>query len=275
MDYWQFIFTNDTAFNEVLIAFVGEMPFDTFEENETGFSAFIPAEFFTKSIENQLIELKKEFDFDFEKKFIKGQNWNEIWESNFHPILVDDFCSIRADFHSPPENVRFDLVINPKMAFGTGHHETTRMMIRAMEHLDFEDKKVFDFGCGTGILAILAAKMGASAVEAIDIEEAAFQNSLENCEKNNVSNVEAHTGVLSDVRGGNFDVILANINRNVILESLSALKTSLNKNGYLLISGFLQEDVERMKSEIMKVKLFPEKELKEGNWVCMVLRPSG
>jgi ribosomal protein L11 methyltransferase len=144
MDYFQYTFTTDPAMNEVLIAMMSNLPFDTYEETETGFNAYLPAKLDAEEVEEELLDLKADFDFHYEKTFILGQNWNEIWESNFHPVIVGDFCGIRADFHAPLNEVEHELVINPKMAFGTGHHETTFSVIEIMKGIHFNGKAVLD-----------------------------------------------------------------------------------------------------------------------------------
>lgn len=254
---------------EILIAVLSDLPFDTFEEMETGLKAFIQEPDWSESVEEQLIEMSQMFEFTYKKTFVPYQNWNVIWESNFQPIKVDNFVGLRADFHSPTEGVVFDLVINPKMAFGTGHHETTFMVMQFMQDIDFIGKKVLDYGCGTGVLAILASKLGATVIEAVDIEEASFDNTIENCEINGVHNVLPFCGTLDVIPSADFDIILANINRNVILYSLSDLKNRLNKGGLLLISGFLKQD-ENILLDATKKEGFHHLETKQrGNWLSM------
>ena len=157
MDYWKFTF-KDFDESGLMVAFLSQYPFDSFEESPREVSAYLPAKEDITSIEIQLELLKTSWHFIFEKALIPFQNWNKKWEDNFTPILVDDFCCIRADFHELPIEVEYELLINPKMAFGTGHHETTRLMIRSMRNVDFSNKKVLDYGCGTGILAFLSEK---------------------------------------------------------------------------------------------------------------------
>ncbi len=256
---------------EILIALLSDLPFDTFEETATGLKAFILEKDWNKDVEEQLTEISQMFEFKYETTFIPYQNWNAVWESNFQPIKVDDFVGLRADFHPPTEGVIFDLVINPKMAFGTGHHETTYMVMQLMRDLDFDGKKVLDYGCGTGILAILASKLKASVIEAVDIEEASFENTIENCSINEINNVLPFCGTLEVIPSTDFDIILANINRNVILYSLSDLKNRLKTGGTLLISGFLKQD-ENILLDATKKEGFRHLETKQrGNWLSMSL----
>ena len=260
---------------EILIALLSDLPFDTFEVAETALKGYILEKDWTENVEKQTAEVNQGFGFTFEKTFIPYQNWNTVWESNFQPIRVDDFVGLRADFHPPTEGVVFDLVINPKMAFGTGHHETTYMMMQLMRDIDFGSKKVMDYGCGTGILAILAEKLGAIDLEAVDIEEASYENTLENNAINSVHDIKAFCGTLDVIPSSDFDIILANINRNVILYSLSDLKSRLKTGGIMLISGFLKQD-ENILLEATKKEGFQHIQTEHrGNWLCMKLNNNG
>ena len=275
MNYFSFDIVTpqyDQEKGEVLTAILGELPFDTFEDTGTLLRVYIPEDSLTKDVEQELIELSQEFEFTFEKTFIPYQNWNVLWESNFQPIQVDDFVAARADFHPPTQGVLFDLIINPKMAFGTGHHETTYMMLQLMREIDFEGAKVLDYGCGTGILAILASKLRALDIEAVDIELPSYENTIENATINNVFNIKAFHGTLDAIITKDFDIILANINRNVILESLPSLFNKLNTEGVLLISGFLKEDENIMLEAIAKTGFMCQKTIQKGNWLCMMLK---
>lgn len=256
---------------EILTAVLGELPFDTFEETETGLKGYMPEKDLTQNVENELVELSNQFEFQFEKTFIPYQNWNAVWESNFQPIQVDDFVAVRADFHPDTKGVEFDLIVNPKMAFGTGHHETTYMMMQHMRAIDFKGKKVLDYGCGTGILAILASKLGAIDLEAVDIEQPSYENTIENCAINHVNNVQSICGILDDVPSRNFDVILANINRNIIIDSLDDLKSRLTTEGVLLISGFLKIDENTILQATNYSGFTHQKTLHRGNWLSMLL----
>lgn len=278
LDYWKYTLrikaasgssTGHPETSDILVAYLAEAPFDTFEETEDGLNAYLPAHAGRAEAERQLTELQKSFDFDWDKTFIPGQNWNEIWEHNFPPVVVGDFCAVRADFHQSVQEVKYELIINPKMAFGTGHHETTWQCIAAMEHLPLEGKKVLDYGCGTGVLAILACKLGAAEVEAVDIEEESYRNTLENCAVNAVTNVTARCGTLAAVQGRDFDGILANINRNVILESLPGLADILNPGGWLLVSGILIQDEEIVSEAAAKTGFEKKKRTERGNWLCL------
>ena len=208
---------------EIVSAFLQDYPFESFEETEEGVNAYLPSKEMNKSIELGLNELKDRFHFTFSQEEIQPENWNALWESNFTPILVDDFCGIRADFHDPLTEVKHEIVINPRMAFGTGHHETTFMVMQAMRNLNFKNTKVLDYGCGTGILAILAAKLGSLEIVGVDIEAPAVENTIDNLHINQISGVKVLEGTLDQVKDGDYDIILANINRNVILATLPSL----------------------------------------------------
>lgn len=273
MNYWRYNITTTPETAEFLPALMADAAFDTFEETETGLAAYMPAGSDTQpeaEADALLEELKEQFQFHWEKTFIPGQNWNEIWESNFHPVIVNDFCAVRADFHDPIPGVQHELVINPKMAFGTGHHETTWQCIAAMEHLPMADAHLLDYGCGTGILAILAARLGAAHIEAVDIEEESYKNTLENAALNHTPQVIARWGILENVEGRNFDGILANINRNVILASLPALADLIKPGGWLLISGILEQDAEIVTQTALQYGFSKQYIKQRGNWLCGV-----
>lgn len=275
MDYYQYTITTDPANNEVLIALLSHLPFDTFEENETGFSAYVPQGLDAEEVLAELKALQERFEFQFDKTHIKGQNWNEIWETNFHPVVVGDFCGIRADFHPAMPGVEHELVINPKMAFGTGHHETTFSVIEIMQGIQFAGANVLDYGCGTGVLAILASRLGAAHIEAVDIEIESYLNTVDNSQHNGAGNVQAFHGVLTEVPGTEFDIILANINRNVILDSLSPLFKLLKPAGLLVVSGFVLDD-ETLMTESLQNQGFTILETKrKNNWLAMKTQKNG
>ena len=270
MDYYKYDISTDAETAELLIAFLSDSPFDTFEETETGLYAYAPATASEKELSTQLFDLQQQFDFNWQYELIEGQNWNELWESNFQPVIVGNYCAVRADFHQPIPGVKWELVINPKMAFGTGHHETTWQCIAAIEKLPIKGAHILDYGCGTGILAILAAKEGATVVEAVDIEVESYRNTIENSAANGVDKVIARLGTLDAVQGRDFDGILANINRHVILESLPTLSQMIKQGGWLLISGILLSD-ENIVTEAALAAGFEKKSMNSrGNWLCGV-----
>lgn len=272
MNYYKYTIFCEENLSEILIALLSEASFDTFEENGNGLCAYLPVGIDEETVAEELLEeLQNQFDFTWEKELIEGQNWNVLWESNFHPVVVDKFCAIRADFHDPIEGVEHELIINPKMAFGTGHHETTWMCLHALASLPVAEKALFDYGCGTGILAIMASKLGAASIEAIDIEEESYLNTLENARINGVENITARKGTLEVVENGPFDGILANINRHIILESLPQLATLCRPGGWLLVSGILIQD-ESIVLQAAEAAGFQRVAMEtRGNWICMHL----
>lgn len=272
MDYYKYNIQTSAEIAEILIALLGQHPFDTFQEVETGLEAYIPSEAYSESIDAYVKELETQFSFAYQREWIAAQNWNAVWESNFQPIIVEDFCAIRADFHAPVEGMEYELLIQPKMAFGTGHHATTYLMIQQMRDIDFRGKTVFDYGCGTGILAILASKLGATSLDAIDIDEWAHENTLENAAKNEVHNIHSQQGTLETFEPKTYDIILANITFNVIAASLVTLADSLAANGLLLTSGYFVEDVPKLKKLAAAVGLQLQKQLRKDDWMCVLFQ---
>ncbi len=272
MDYQLFEVETVSENIEPLITLFAELNFDGFEEKDNGFKAYIPMDSTPLDVVVEKIsKLGHFYDFSYETQVVKYQNWNAIWESGFNPIVVNHFCGIRAEFHDPIDDVSHELVINPKMAFGTGHHETTHMMIETMEYMDFQDRKVFDYGCGTGILSILASRLGAHSVVAVDIEEESYLNTLENAKINEIDNIFVVEGTLESIEPNNFGIILANINRNVILSSLKPLKKYLNPSGQLIISGFLKEDESKMMDAVISNGYDLINQRQRNNWLCWQL----
>lgn len=210
---------------------------------------------------------------EFSITTLQEQNWNALWESNFEPVVIDGFCAVRAEFHAPAEGVEHEIIITPKMSFGTGHHATTHMMISFMGELSFEKKTVFDFGTGTGILAILASMLGASEVAAIDIDEWSIENAKENAERNNCSAISL--ALSTELPSNNFDVVLANINRNVILDYLPQFPSLVKKGGYLLLSGLLVEDEAAVRPACEKEGFLFENRKERNNWISLLfVKPS-
>lgn len=206
--------------------------------------------------------------FEFQIETIKEKNWNEVWEQNFNPIHIEDFCGIRAEFHQPIQDVKYELVITPKMSFGTGHHATTYMMIHQMRNIDFADKTVLDFGTGTGVLAILAEKMEASKILAIDNDKWSIENAKENIEKNNCNKIELE--LTSKLPEEQFDIILANINKNVLLENIKSLKDCLSANGFLIMSGLLTTDEEDISQASRSAGLQLKNKTVKDNWISLL-----
>ena len=254
---------------EILIAELGEAGFESFVENEDGVEAFIQKTDWNAHILDDIYVLNsKEFEISYEMKEIEQTNWNIEWEKNFNQIEVDGLVSIRAPFHENP-NLKYDIVIEPKMSFGTGHHETTHMMVQHLLDLDVAGKKVLDMGCGTGILAIFAEMKGANPIDAIDIDNWCYQNSLENIERNNCKNITVFEGDASLLKNKKYDVIIANINRNILMNDMHVYANCLNSNGVILLSGFYKEDIPVIDAEVSKYGLKLNKQIERNNWVSL------
>jgi ribosomal protein L11 methyltransferase len=254
---------------EILIAELGAIGFESFVENENGVTGYIQKTEWKSSILNDVFVLKSdEFSIHYNQKEIKQTNWNAEWEKNFQPIQVDDLVSIRAPFHENP-NLQYDIVIEPKMSFGTGHHETTHMMVQHLLELDIENKKTLDMGCGTGILAIFAEMKGAKPTDAIDIDNWCYENSLENIRRNNCKHISVYEGDSLLLTNKKYDLIIANINRNILMKDIKVYANSLNEKGILLLSGFYHEDIPILDAEVSKYNLTLENVKKRNNWVAL------
>ncbi|MGB1268403.1 MAG: 50S ribosomal protein L11 methyltransferase [Flavobacteriaceae bacterium] len=254
---------------EILIAELGYAGFESFVENQAGVIAYIQKPEWNAEILNDIYILKNdEFTITYTSEEIEQVNWNKEWEKNFQPIEVDGKCAVRAPFHEKTD-VAYDIVIEPKMSFGTGHHETTHMMIQHILNLELENKSVLDMGCGTGILAILAEMRGAKSLDAIDIDNWCYLNTIENTERNNCHNIKAYEGEASLLDGKKYDVIIANINRNILLKDIETYASCLNDNGTLLLSGFYVEDIPLISDECEKHKLKFIENIERNNWVAV------
>ncbi len=232
--------------SDILIALLADLGFESFSNNTKGFEGYIQEEF---DNEDAIKELKfPDFNFNFKRIIIPKTNWNEEWEKNFNPVYVDDLLCIRAHFHPKSTTVKHDIVITPKMSFGTGHHDTTWLMSKTLFELDVANKNVLDMGCGTGILAILASMLGAKKIEGIDIDDWSIENATENVNVNEANNIEFKKGDATILPAQKtFDIILANINKNVLKNDLASYFNCLKDNGTLLLSGFFTADVEELK----------------------------
>ena len=236
--------------SDVLIAKLSELGFESFVETEQGFLAYIQEEEYSEEeVELTIGDFLDLFKIKFMSKIIPKQNWNKEWESNFQPIDVDGKCYIRAPFHEKKPGYLLDIIIEPKMSFGTGHHDTTQLMIQILMLLNVKNKALLDMGCGTGVLAIAASMLGANPITAIDIDDWSFENTIENLAKNNINNALVHKGDAQILEGKIFHTILANINKNVLLADMSVYKKVLEKNGNLVLSGFFETDISEIKTK--------------------------
>lgn len=254
--------------NEILIAELAYVGFESFVEDHQGLKAYIQKKEWNKNIlkEIQILD-SNEFEITYSKKEIEQVNWNAAWEKNFHPIEVDQKCVVRAPFHSKA-NVDYEIVIEPKMSFGTGHHETTYMMLQYMLETEFQGKTVLDMGCGTAVLAILAEFRGASKIDAIDIDSWCHKNSLENIERNNCKNIKTFLGDVSILENKKYQIIIANINRNILLKDMESYCFCLENKGQLFLSGFYKEDLNIIIATCTKFNLTFVDKIERNNWVA-------
>ncbi|TXF90403.1 50S ribosomal protein L11 methyltransferase [Neolewinella aurantiaca] len=270
MIFQQYTLDNDPALNEVLVAFLSEAGFDSFQETDEGLLAFAPAEDHARWV-RELDELSGQFPFTYTSHPLEDKNWNEEWEKQFQPLQIGDRLYIRADFHPPHPNIEQELVITPKMAFGTGHHPTTHMMCELIFEQDLAGKRVFDYGSGTGVLAILAKRLGAAEADAVDIESWSAENTLENARRNGVEMDQIIHGTLDDVPAGEpYDLILANINRNVILTTAEALYQRLRPGGTVLFSGILDTDEHLLVSSLSSLGFVHQETRQRADWRAFV-----
>jgi ribosomal protein L11 methyltransferase len=255
--------------SEILIAELGETAFESFTETETGISAFVQKDLWDDTIlENIRILTSEEFKIEYTFEEIDQVNWNEEWEKNFEAIDVDGNCHVRAPFH-PKTDAEFDIVIEPKMSFGTGHHETTHMMIQHLLETEVAGMKTLDMGCGTAILAILAEMKGAHPIDAIDIDNWCYLNSIENAERNNCEHITVYEGDASLLKGKKYDLIIANINRNILLNDMQSYVDCLNPKGTLLLSGFYEQDIPFIDASCTEKGLTYVKKFERNNWVSL------
>ncbi|AIY11777.1 50S ribosomal protein L11 methyltransferase [Cellulophaga baltica] len=258
--------------SDILIAELGEVLFESFLETEDGVLAYIRKEDWSAGILNDLSILENDnFKITYDFKEIEQENWNATWEQNFNPIQVDERCVVRAPFHEKPV-VEYDIVIEPKMSFGTGHHETTHMMLQHILNTDFKGKRVLDMGSGTGVLAILAAKREARTVDAIDIDNWCYLNALENVERNDCNHINVYEGDVNLLKEKQYDLIMANINRNILLGDIPEYSKCLEVGGTLFLSGFYSEDLSTITSKCEEHNLKFVSNLNRNNWIAAVYR---
>ena len=273
MSYKELVFTlisDEDYQQDLLIHTLGELGFDTFEETDFGFKAYmLSSNFNQKQIDEHLKPLHDMFTFTYEVNIIPHKNWNEVWESNFQPIQIANQVYVRATFHQSQPSFKHEIVIDPKMAFGTGHHETTAMILAYLLETDVVEKHILDMGCGTGILAILASKLGAKSITAIDYDQLSYDSTLENAQLNQILNIEVLLGSKEVIPNQAYDVILANINRNILLNQMERYGEVLKPDGIVFFSGFYETpDLDMITDEARKHGLKYIQHKKTDQWVA-------
>lgn len=255
---------------DLLISDLAEIGFNTFEDTENGFAAFIDLDSYAlENLTAVLDSYKEELEITYAVTEIAAENWNEEWEKNFEPLIIDEQCYVRATFHQPQPQYQYEIVIDPKMAFGTGHHQTTTMMMQYILATDVQGKNILDMGCGTGILAILAAKKDAASLVAIDNDDVCYLSTLENSELNGITNLTAACGGKETIPQQTFDIILANINRNILLDQIPTYSGVLASGGSIFFSGFYETpDLDMIKAacEALQIRYVDHKKI--GEWVA-------
>ena len=260
-------------FADILVARLNEIEFESYNEDKTGVKAYVQTHLMDEGAVKEIIaEVAELCELNFTINKVKQENWNEQWENNFEPVHINEKCVIRAHFHDSFADIEQEIIITPKMSFGTGHHETTSLVINEMFGIDFKNKSVLDMGSGTGVLAILASKLGASSLIGIDFDEWAFENAEENAKLNIVDNIDFIHGDADAIGDAKFDIILANINRNIILQDIATYVGAMNTQSEILFSGFLKEDIPLIleKSEQLGLQLVVSKH--KNKWQMLHLK---
>lgn len=263
MNYIELFFKADERTAEIITALLMHEGFEGMEQNEDCYKAFIQKNLFNLKLIKTLFDKWK---IVFEHKEIQNQNWNEEWEANFHPVQVESFVNIRASFHPTNQQVEYEIIINPKMSFGTGHHATTWLMMQQMREINFTNKEVIDFGTGTGILSILSEKLGAKHITAIDYDDNCIENASENINLNHCEKIRL---LKADSIVGQAHIILANINKNIILANMPGIVDSA-KDGIVLFSGLLTGDFEDLIESFKSNQMNLITKVERDNWICLL-----
>ena len=254
--------------NEILMAELAEIGFESFEDTEKGIKAYIQKPDFSKeAIDNLYVMQNDNFSVSYEAIEVADQNWNAVWEENYPPVVIDNKVAIRAPFHDPFD-VEYEIVIEPKMSFGTAHHATTAQMISLVLSNEIEGKTILDMGSGTAVLAILASLRGAKHIDAIDNDEWAYNNAVENVERNNISNINVELGDASLLADRKYDLVIANINRNILLNDLKHYAKCMQSGNLLFLSGFYESDIDKLSEEAIKYGLEYQQHSVDRTWVA-------
>lgn len=274
MFYTRIIVRCDAHFRDILTAELAEAGFDAFIETADGFEGFVEGTNYdgemTDDIFHRYADAQPSLVFEFEK--VEKRNWNEEWEKNYEPVVIADQCIVRAAFHHPKKEYPYSIIITPKMSFGTGHHETTHLMLQAQLELDHSGKRVMDAGCGTAILSIMASKRGAARVHAFDVDDWSVLNGQENVELNDCPNITVRKGTLHEQHfTESFDIILANINKNVLLAEMEPLAACLAPRGNMLISGFYESDIDELLRHGESLNFRLMQTYRRGGWAALLL----
>ena len=260
------------ATRDTVIAFLSQHPFESFAETANSVAAYIPQNLYN---ENQILETLNDISTNIPMSWkinqIAEQNWNKTWEKNYPAVTIAGKCHIRAPFHPTDSNAQFEIIIEPKMSFGTAHHETTSMIIELLMEENVAGKYILDMGCGTGVLAILASKMGAKKVMAIDNDKWSYENSLENVARNNCTNIAVKMGSHQAIGDDKYDLILANINRNILLQQIESYAGALNTGGKIYLSGFYEKDIPLLLQKAETYNLALHKKLAKNSWAAIIL----
>ncbi len=277
MQYLEFKISCQEAYREILIAELAEVGFDSFLETEEGIAAYITQNLFDrKSYQKVIDKYNQAANIQVQEGLMPKINWNEEWEKHYDPIAIGEEVYVRASFHDPKPTAKYEIVINPKMSFGTGHHATTFLMLSHQLEVDHKDKRVLDIGSGTGILAIMAHLLGAAQVEAFDIDEWCVQNGNENFELNGMSSVRMGMGTVREVDSeGEYDIVLANINKNVLLDEMEEYSFLVKNQGYLLLSGFYEHDISDIKKSAAAAGFLLLNQRAKDSWAALILQKKG
>ncbi len=269
----QLLISASAEITDILMAELGEIGFDIFEDLDSGLAAYCPADVYDASHVQEIIDRYRFLgSIDVTYHDIEKENWNAVWETTYDPICISDHVYIRASFHEPVGEFPIEIVINPKMSFGTGHHETTSLLVSALLTLDLSNKSVLDAGTGTGILALLASKLGASHARGFDIDAWSVENAIENAGLNDCQNVTFAQGTIRDEDATTYDVLIANINRNILLDEMEEYSKRIVPGGYLFLSGFYASDVPQLQEAAARLGIALHGQTEKGPWTCLRLR---